>query len=185
MENGSGLKKFPLFACAVGLAIVTCLSSRARAAAEIGVGFGPFLPSRINGVTEVMNGLAVRAGLLTSNGFFEGELYSAHGDGADYNTLSFDFRLDLGKDLIPEIQVFALLGLNRDFYKPSTSDDSRQGGGLHYGGGVLIPIGSIASPVQMRFDFKHRFGAGNSLIALLGFSLAFGNSTVGDGAGKR
>ncbi len=184
MGKKGGRKKLPLILFVASLISTSLLVPSAQAAMEFGVAFGPFLPSRINGVTEVMNGSSVRAGLLTGKGFFEGELYSAHGDGSDYNSLGFNYRFDFGKDLIPEIQIFALLGLHLDYYKPATSDESRQGGGWHYGGGVRIPLGSVTSPLQLRFDFKHRFGPGNSLIALLGLSLAVGSSTVPDAAGK-
>ena len=183
LANFSWISK-PMAMAASAIIVILFSFNPVKAAIEVGVAFGPFLPSQLPGVSEVINGAAARAGMSTGPGIFEFEVYTAHGEAVDYISLSFDYLFEIGKDLVPEIPVFVLAGLNRDSYKPSTSDDFRQGGGFHYGAGAKIPLGSAKSPLQMRFDFKHRFGPGNSLIALLGLSFEFGNSTATVGAGK-
>lgn len=141
---------------------------------ELGVGFGPFLPSRIGGVREVMNGWALRSGVDTSKGFFELELFTAHGGGADYSTAAFDFRLDIGGTGEPSpLPVHFKLGLHIDGYRPiyqGVQQDLKFSGGWHYGGGFRVPLGEITGPLALRADFKHRFSPGSSLIVLIGFS---------------
>lgn len=157
-----------------------------HAETEFGAGFGPFLPFRISGVREVLNGWSARVGTRTSKGVFEIDYFNGHGDGNDYHTIDFDFRLDLvSRDIMPEMPVFLLLGLNADMWRSEAiGPDYRQSGGWHYGGGVRIPIGGTDSPLTMRADFKHRFGPGNSLILLVGFAYSAGATTAGAGTGK-
>jgi hypothetical protein len=151
-------------------------SSQTFAAAEYGVGFGPFLPFRIAGVREVLNGWGGHAGVQTSKGFFEVDYFSAHGDGIDYHTVGFDYRLDVAnKEILPEMLVHFVLGFNADYFKPATTMDYRQSGGWHYGGGVRIPLGGTTSPFLLRADFKQRFGPGNSLIVQVGFIFVTGS----------
>lgn len=153
--------------------------SRARTETEFGVSFGPLLPSRISGVREVLNGVGAHGGILTSKGFFEVDYFTAHGDGIDYHTVGVDYRLDVvNKDVMPETRVHFILGFNGDYFKPSTTSEFRQSGGWHYGGGVRIPLGGTESPFQLRADFKHRFGPGNSLIVLIGFAFITGTETA-------
>lgn len=143
---------------------------------DVGVGFGPFLPSRIGGVREVMNGWALRGGVETSKGFFEVELFTAHGGGADYSTAALDFRLDLGGSKEPSpLPVHFNLGFHVDNYRP-INQDVRFSGGWHYGGGFRVPLGEITSPLALRADFKHRFSPGSSLIVLIGLSFSMGSS---------
>ena len=157
-----------------------------HAETEFGAGFGPFLPFRISGVREVLNGWSARVGTRTSKGVFEVDYYNAHGDGNDYHTVDFDFRLDVASnDTMPDMPAFLLLGLNADMWRSDTTEGQyRKSGGWHYGGGLRIPIGGSNSPLTMRADFKHRFGPGNSLIVLVGFAFATGTSTSGTGPGK-
>jgi hypothetical protein len=51
-----------------------------------------------------------------------------------------------------------------DQYKGSHKSWST-GTGWHYGGGSTLPI---AGPILLRFDFKSRFGPGNSLYVGVG-----------------
>lgn len=153
--------------------------SRALALVEYGVGFGPLLPSRIAGVREVLNGMGGRIGMLTSKGFIELDYFTAHGSGIDYHTIGIDYRLDpFGNEVMSEMLVHFILGFNGDYFKPSTTDEFRQSGGWHYGGGVRIPLGGKESPIQMRGDFKQRFGPGQSLIVTVGFNFATGSETA-------
>ncbi len=162
----------------MSLLTLTSFSPYAEAATEFGVGFGPILPSRIAGVREVLNGWGSRVGMITSKGFFELEYFNAHGDAIDYHTVSLDYRLDVvNKDVMPELKVHFVLGFHGDYFRPSFSTEFRQGGGWHYGGGVRIPLGGIDSHFQLRGDFKHRFGPGNSLIVLVGFIFTTGSDT--------
>lgn len=169
---------------AASFCLLTLMFAAERSsAAEVGLGFGPFLPSRISGVGEVMNGAAARLGMATSKGVCELEYFNAHGDGSDYNTFGFDFRWDFANSEMPDFPVFVILGLNLDYYKPSTAEELRQAGGWHYGGGFKIPLGGISSPVHLRAEFKQRFGPGQTLIVLIGLGLFFGNSTATNTAG--
>jgi MFS transporter, PAT family, beta-lactamase induction signal transducer AmpG len=158
----------------IGTLSIGLAPSRAEAF-EVGVGFGPFLPSRIGGVREVMNGWGARTGFPTSKGFFELEFYNAHSDGSNYHTLAFDYRLDVmpSGPNVP-MPVFFLLGFHGDYYSPRDIADYRQSGGWHYGGGVRIPLGGATSGNFLRADFKHRFSPGSSLIVLVGFSFSTG-----------
>jgi hypothetical protein len=155
----------------VAITAVTSLTH----AADYGVGFGPFLPSKIGGVSEVMNGWAVRAGLATSLGFFETEFFNAHGDGANYNTVAFDYRLDvMSSSAMKDLPVFLLLGFHADSYSPTGTTSYRTSGGWHYGGGFRMPLGGVGSRFALRADFKQRFSPGTSLIVLIGFSFMTG-----------
>lgn len=157
--------------------VVTLFAGAVTNAADLGVGFGPFLPSKIGGVREVMNGWAARAGLETSLGFFETEFYNAHGDGANYNTVAFDYRLDvLGQGAMKDMPVFLLLGFHADSYSPAGLTDYRTSGGWHYGGGFRMPLGGASSRFALRADFKQRFSPGTSLIVLVGISFMTGSS---------
>lgn len=183
--------KAALAASATRVGLIACLTlgalslsavafaSRAEAL-EVGVGFGPFLPSRIGGVKEVMNGWGGRVGLPTSKGLFELEYFNAHSDGSNYNTLAFDYRLDFFPgDAREPMAVHFLLGFHGDYYTPRDVDEYRQSGGWHYGGGLRIPLGSESSGVALRADFKHRFSPGSSLIVLVGFSFSTGPESAG------
>lgn len=155
--------------------VVLFPSAKAFAVTEYGINFGPFLPTRIPGVREVLNGWGGHAGLLTSKGFFEVDYFSGHGDDTDYHTMNFDYRLDvINKEVLPELTVHFVLGFNADYYRPAGLSEYRQSGGWHYGGGVRLPLGGPKSAFQLRGDFKHRFGPGNSLLVLVGFSYTTG-----------
>jgi len=159
------------------LFLASFLSPAKTLAFEVGLGFGPFLPSRIGGVREVMNGWAFRGGLETSKGFFEAEVFTAHGGGADYATGALDFRLDLDSDEEPSpLPVHFNLGFHIDNYRPATQDGVKFSGGWHYGGGFRVPLGPITSPLALRADFKHRFSPGSSLIVMIGFSYSTDSS---------
>lgn len=146
-------------------------------AVEIGVGFGPFLPNRIGGVREVMNGWASRLSFDSSLGCFEIEYFNAHGDGANYHTATFDYRLDVkGEGGLSDLPVFLILGLHADSYSPTDIPTYKTMGGWHYGGGFRVPL-SDKSPFSLRADFKQRFSPGNSLIVLIGFTYLTGSSS--------
>ncbi len=164
---------------AMPAALSVALPSRAEAI-EVGVGFGPLLPSRIRGVREVMNGWGARLGTMTSKGTFEFEVFNATSDGSKYNSLSFDYRLDVfSNDASAPLPVHFLLGAHGDYYTPRDVDSYKWSGGWHYGGGIRIPLAGDTESFALRADFKHRFGPGNSLIVLVGFSF----STPEGGAG--
>lgn len=149
-------------------------------AMEFGVGFGPFLPSRIGGVREILNGWALRGGVSTAKGFFELEHFNGHGDGINYHTSSFDYRLDVvGSGAMTDITVHFILGFHADYYQPSFLDTTldtsyRWSGGWHYGGGLRLPLGG---PLSLRADFKQRFSPGQSLTVLVGLGFALGADT--------
>lgn len=132
-------------------------------AIEIGVGFGPLLPSRIGKVREIQNTWGLRAGTQTAKGFFEADWAHGRNDGIVYNTFGFDYRLSLsapssetqtGDDELP---VHFLLGFHMDHFKGLDEESFRTSGGWHYGGGVRLPLGGIDSPFLFRAEFRHRF----------------------------
>ncbi|MBL7689068.1 MAG: MFS transporter [Bdellovibrionaceae bacterium] len=144
-------------------------------ATEIGVGFGPFLPSRIGGVREILNGWALRGTQPTSKGTFELEWFNGHGSGTHYHSLMFDYRLDvLGDGGLEMLPVHFLIGLHADYYQP-LEQPWRPSGGWHYGGGIRIPIGNVTA---LRAEFKHRFSPGQSMIVLVGVSFSFGGDSA-------
>jgi PAT family beta-lactamase induction signal transducer AmpG len=154
----------------------------AKAQTEVGVGFGPLLPSRIPYVREIQNSWGLRAGTSTSKGFFELDWAHGRGDDIIYNSFSFDYRMSLdsqtseAKESVmakSDFPVHFILGLHLDYFKGS-EQDFRSAGGWHYGGGIQIPVGGPTSPFRFRSDFRHRFSPGSSLLVLIGFSLEMG-----------
>lgn len=169
------------FSFLLGLIVVVGLLTSANASAfEGSLGFGPFLPSRIGGVREVMNGWGARFGMPTAKGFFEIEYYNAHGEGVNYHTVAFDYRLDVvGEDAMATLPVFLRLGLHADSFQPVGQLDYRTSGGWHYGGGFRVPLGDPGGGFALRAEFIQRFSPGNSLIVLVGFSFMTGREASG------
>ena len=146
---------------------------------EASLGFGPFLPSRIGGVREVLNGWSLRASLPTNKGTFEGMAFNARGEGLNYNTFLASYRVNMRNDFG---QAHFLLGLHGDYFTSLDAFDEvtayRPSGGWHYGGGGRV---QISGPVFFRFDFIHRFSPGQSLIVLLGVGMNIpSNSSTGN-----
>jgi PAT family beta-lactamase induction signal transducer AmpG len=152
----------------------------ARAQTEIGIGFGPLLPSRIPKVREIQNTWGVRLGTKTGKGFFEADWVHGRNDGIIYNAFGLDYRLSMqaepGGDSgeAEGLPVHFLLGFHMDYFKGLDQDSFRTSGGWHYGGGLQLPIGGPDSPFLFRSDFRHRFSPGSSLIVLVGFSYLTG-----------
>lgn len=142
---------------------------------EIGAGFGPFLPSRIGGVREILNGWALRGTKHTTKGLFELEWFNGHGSGSQYHSLMLDYRLDiLGGGGLEMLPVYFLIGLHADYYQP-LDESWRPSGGWHYGGGIRIPISNATA---LRADFKQRFSPGQSVIILVGVSFSLGGESA-------
>lgn len=142
---------------------------------EASVGFGPFLPSRIAGVREILNGWALRGSFPTNKGTFETLAFNGRGEGLNYNTFLVSYRINMRNDFG---HAHFLLGLHGDYF---TSLDVygevapyRPSGGWHYGGGGRV---QVSGPVFFRFDFIHRFSPGQSLLVLLGFGLELPSNT--------
>lgn len=161
----------------VSLFLIVPVKSRAT---DLGLSFGSFLPSRILGVREIMNGWAARAGISGAAGDFEIEYFNAHGSGDHYHTVAFDFRLDLEKTSGFSFPLHFNLGLHTDAYQAldiyGNDLGTRTAGGWHYGGGLRYPLGGPQSPIAIRADFKHRFSPGTSLIVLLGVNFSTDSS---------
>ncbi len=146
---------------------------------EASVGFGPFLPSRIAGVREILNGWALRGSFPTNKGTFETLAFNGRGEGLNYNTFLVSYRVNMRNDFG---HAHFLLGLHGDYF---TSLDVynevtayRPSGGWHYGGGGRV---QVSGPVFFRFDFIHRFSPGQSLLVLLGLGLELpSNSSTGN-----
>ena len=132
------------------------------------VGFigGPYLPSKIPGVTEILQVAGVRIGSSSHFGNFEAETFIGNGSGINFQSLVCNYRLNVASDTLP---VFALIGLHVDaFKKPDATTSS--GGGWQIGGGAET---KIAGPLYLRSDFEYRFGPGTSLLVLVSLMLAF------------
>ncbi len=168
---------------AVFFAIALMAISRPASGYELGMSVGPFLPSRIGGVREVINGWAARVGMPTTRGNFEIEYYNARGSGLEYHTVAFDYRLDLisrgTEQAVSDFPVHFLLGFHADSYQPLNQSDYRTSGGWHYGGGLQIPLGGPQSQIAIRAEFKHRFSPGTSLIVLVGLNFLLGTGETG------
>lgn len=163
--------------------------SSSHAQSEIGIGFGPLLPSRIPKVREIQNTWGVRLGTKTAKGFFELDWVHGRNDGIVYNAFGLDYRLSLhaesdgdgGADSggesgqMEDLPVHFLLGFHMDYFKGLGEESFRTSGGWHYGGGLQLPIGGPKSPFLFRTDFRHRFSPGSSLIVLVGFSFLTGS----------
>ncbi len=150
-----------------------------HAQTEVGIGFGPFLPSKISRVREIQNSWGLRVGTGTERGFFEVDWAHGRGDDIIYNAFSLDYRMSLaGTSALDELPVHFLLGFHMDYFK-GREQDFRSAGGWHYGGGIRLPIGGQSSPVLFRADFRHRFSPGSSLLVLVGFSFLTGSEAPG------
>lgn len=166
-----------LFTSAVLALVLALLASPSvsHAQSELGVGFGPFLPSKIPRVREIQNTWGLRLGTGTDKGFFEIDWAHGRGDDIIYNTFSLGYRLPLeGSSALDQLPVHFLLGLHMDHFK-GREQEFRSAGGWHYGGGLRLPIGGLGSPVLFRADFRHRFSPGSSLLVLVGFSFLTGS----------
>ncbi|MDZ4082457.1 MAG: MFS transporter [Bdellovibrionales bacterium] len=153
-------------------------AGEARAQSEVGIGFGPLLPSRIPKVREIQNTWGVRYGTQTAKGFFEIDWAHGRNDGIVYNAFGLDYRLAMNSedDQAADLPVHFLLGFHIDHFKGLEEEAFRTSGGWHYGGGLRLPIGGPDSPFMFRTDFRHRFSPGSSLIVLVGFSFKTGTS---------
>lgn len=160
------------------LAFLVMISPQsAKAETEIGIGFGPLLPSKIPRVREIQNSWGLRAGTETGKGFFEIDWAQGRGDDIIYNAYSIDYRMTLDSSVterssgsqLGQLPVHFLLGLHLDHFKGS-EQGFRSAGGWHYGGGIRLPMGPLTSPILFRADFRHRFSPGSSLLVLVGIS---------------
>ena len=127
---------------------------------------GPFLPSNIGGVTEILHVVGGRIGLYTKMGTLEPEFFSAHGDGVTYNSASLDYRVDVSSQFVA---AHFLMGMHLDHYAPPDTG-YKMSGGWHYGGGLLLPL---SGPIWLRTDFKYRFSPGTSLFVGVGVTVRF------------
>jgi PAT family beta-lactamase induction signal transducer AmpG len=158
----------------------------AQAQSEIGLGFGPLLPSRIPKVREIQNTWGGRLGTQTAKGFFEVDWVHGRNDGIVYNAFGLDYRLSFnssdGDESASVLPAHFLLGFHMDHFKGLNEDSFRTSGGWHYGGGLRLPIGGPDSPLFFRTDFRHRFSPGSSLIVLVGFSILTDTTASGGAA---
>ena len=131
-----------------------------------------FLPSRVPGVTEVTPGWGLGLTLPTAKGTFELDSFLGRGDGATYQSVFADYRLDIPNEVM---LVHFLMGFHTDFWA-GPDGQSYISGGWQYGGGVLIPLGG---PIFLRSDFKYRFSPGASLLILVGLNFVFPSGSGG------
>lgn len=108
----------------------------------------------------------LRVGGNTHFGNFEAEGLVGNGHGVNYETVLFNYRLNVASDILP---VHALVGVHADSYRKADAT-SASGGGWQIGGGAESKIGG---PFLIRSDFEYRFGPGTSLLVLVSLMLAF------------
>ena len=132
------------------------------------VGFvaGPYLPSKISGVNEVLQVTGLRLGGNFQFGNFEAEGIVGNGSGINFESIIFNYRLNVASDIFP---VHALLGVHADSFRKADATSS-SGGGWQIGGGAESRIGG---PFFIRSDFEYRFGPGTSLLVLVSLMLHF------------
>lgn len=167
-----------IFFASTAMTAVVAVPSVSHAQSELGIGFGPFLPSKISRVREIQNTWGLRIGTQTAKGFFELDWAHGRGDDIIYNAFSLDYRMSLAStSALDELPVHFLLGFHADHFK-GREQDFRTAGGWHYGGGFRLPLGGRTSPVLFRADFRHRFSPGSSLLVLVGFSFLTGSEAL-------
>lgn len=155
-----------LFSTHGSFAQVTPKSDAPQKGNDLGIFFGPFLPYKIPGVTEVLNGWGTRGTLWTPKGFVEAEYYDARGAGVSYHSGSLTYRMDVFRDFFT---AHFILGGHLDYYQPLDLE-AKKAFGWHYGGGIALPL---AGPFYLRSDFKARFSPGNSTIVSIGLLYRF------------
>lgn len=133
---------------------------------SVGVIAGPFLPAKISGVTEILQVSGLRLGSKSPLGNFEAEAMVGNGQGVNFQSLLFNFRLNVPSEMLP---VHALAGLHMDTYRKADATSS-SGGGWQIGGGVES---KIAGPFLLRSDFEYRFSPGQSLLVLVSIMCGF------------
>lgn len=137
---------------------------------EYFLGFGPMLPSRITGVTEIMNGWGTGITFFARKGTFEANFFNGIGSGQFYRSLIGSYRIDFkGDGALSALPIFFMLGFQADQYVPTTGT-SKVSGGWHYGGGLRIQLNQS---IDLRAQFQHRFSPGQSLIVLVGTAIGF------------
>lgn len=125
---------------------------------------GPFLPSGIPYVRQLMNAWGLRASAGTRKGVFEAGFFTAHNDGISYTSTFLDYRIDVANEYGP---VHFLLGGHGDYYTP-LGKSSKIAGGWHYGGGFTI---HVSGPVYIRADFEERFSPGTTVYVDVGITI--------------
>lgn len=130
---------------------------------ELSVTAGPFLPYAIPRTREILKGWDLRATVPTGKGSLEVDGFFANAEGVDYKTIGLDYRIDLPNDVFPAYFSF---GLNADFFTP-TDGLARYAGGWHFGGGLFQPL---TDAISLREDLRYRYGPGQSVLLLIGFS---------------
>ncbi len=141
-------------------------TSNKNANSRVGIIAGPFLPSAIAGVKEILQVAGLRLGSDTKLGDFEAEGWLANGGGVSYQSFLVNYRMDIPGDVIP---VHALVGIHADAYRKANATNVSSGG-WQVGGGAEA---KIAGPASVRSDFEYRFGPGDSLLVLVSIMFAF------------
>jgi hypothetical protein len=141
-------------------------SGSATRDSRIGILAGPFLPSSISGVREILQVSGLRLGSNTRLGNFEAEGWLANGGGVSYQSFLMNYRLNIPSDNLP---VHALVGVHADYYRKANATTASSGG-WQIGGGAET---KIAGPLSLRSDFEYRFGPGTSLLVLVSIMWAF------------
>lgn len=142
----------------------------AAPSSEYALSGGALVPSKVPGVREVLPVWDLRASFRTRRGVFEGDFAAASASGVTYYATGLNYRYDLKNDVIP---AFVLLGAHADSYRGENQSEMKFSGGWNFGGGIFAPL---AGPLWLRSDFRYRFGPGQSLLVLVGFSIRLSDS---------
>lgn len=130
-----------------------------------------FLASRVSGVREIVPGWGLGVSIPTGKGLFMFDTFLGKGEGIEYRSLLFDYRVNIDNDVLP---VQFLLGFHTDAWTPP-SGDSKFSGGWHFGGGVMIPI---AGPFMLESNFRYRFSPGTSLLIGVGLTYVLSSDSA-------
>ena len=118
---------------------------------------GEFLPSGIQGVTEILPEFGGRYSIgLKSMGHIELGLFNTHSYGTDFTTGELSLRGSL--PFTAGVEVVYYGGLDFNYYKPDYLDDRIKELGYHLGAGAMM---SITDNLSLRADLKFMAGARN------------------------
>lgn len=136
---------------------------------EFSVQAGPFLPTRIPGVTETLpfSGIRISQGIKSFRP--EWTLFHGRSQGVIYYLSHLSVRNWLDRD---SFKLFWMAGLNISLYqrapRETTSFAFTRASGFHFGFGILT---TIAKHLDLRADFYFHNTPGYSGLLMLGFSV--------------
>lgn len=149
---------------------------------KAGVFTGPYLPTQLPGVTEVIKTIGAR-GAASSEGYgLQLTFFRGSEDGAAINYLLGSGIIELDLPSVPTAKVFVGAGLQSLYYHPANTDSTQneysRANGFHSLAGINL---NLSSGLAARGQFTLLNGPGLCLMVELGFEFPlFGSSFVAD-----